>query len=196
MKYLVILCLLFCSEKISAQSATYKLTNKEDGTSSNISIRRTDNQVEINVLANWNNKNRTYGQFTGKGVIADHKAAIKSEKKSQFCSINLTFSKDSLEVDFKDCEDYQLPKTFSGIYTKIADEVTGEYIVAADVCYFYSKPDEKSRKKGFAHTPELLNIEEIFEGNWGFATFMSGGKQLFGYVKLADLKFKRTYLYD
>jgi len=196
MKYLFILFLLLCSEKMFSQSATYKLINKENGTSSNISIRRTDDQVEINVLANWNDKVRTYGQLTGKGIITDNKATIKAEKKSQLCSVDLTFLKDSLDADFQDCENYQLPKSFSGIYTKIADEVTGEYIVTADICYFYSKPDEKSRKKGFAHTPEVLNIENFFEGNWGFATFMSEGKQLFGYVKLTDLKFKRTYLYD
>jgi hypothetical protein len=196
MKYLFILFFLCCSQKTFSQSGTYKLTNKEDGTSASIAIRRTDDQVEINVLANWNNKAGTYGQFTGKGIIADHKATIKSGKKSQFCRINLTFSKDSLDADFKGCENYQLPKSFSGIYTKIADEVTGEYMVAADICYLYSKPDEKSRKKGFAHQSAILNIEELFEGNWGFATFMSEGKQLFGYVKMTDLKFKRTYLYD
>ncbi|MBB6272722.1 hypothetical protein HDF26_003179 [Pedobacter cryoconitis] len=196
MKYLFILFFLFCSEKTFSQSATYKLTNKQDGTSSNISIRRTDDQVEVNVIANWNNKARTYGQFTGKGTITDDKATIRTEKKSQPCKVILTFLKDSLNADFQDCENDQLPVNFSGIYTKIGDNVTGEYIVSADICYFYSKPDEKSRKKGFAYTPEVLNIEEFLEGNWGFATFMSEGKHLFGYVKLSDLKFKRTYLFD
>ncbi|QNK61865.1 hypothetical protein H7F33_15060 [Pedobacter sp. PAMC26386] len=196
MKYIFITLLLFCSEKIFSQSATYKLTNKEDGTSGSISVRKTEDQVEVNILANWNNKAGTYGQFTSKGVLVDNKCILKADKKSQLCRVALTFSKDSLEADFQDCENYQLPKNFSGIYTKISDNVTGEYIVSADICYFYSKPDEKSRKKGFAYTPEILNIEELFEDSWGFATFMSDGKHLFGYVKLTDLKFKRTYLYD
>ncbi|WP_052496388.1 hypothetical protein [Pedobacter lusitanus] len=196
MKYFFIIALLICSEKIFSQSATYKLINKETGTSASIAVRKTDDQVDVNILANWNNKAGTYGQFTGKGILTDNKITIRTEKKSQLCKIDLTFSKDSLNADFQDCENFQLSNNFSGIYTKIADNVTGEYIVVADICYFYSKPDEKSRKKGFAYTPEVLNIEELFEGNWGFATLMTEGKQLFGYVKLSDLKFKRTYLYD
>lgn len=196
MKYIFIIVLLFSSQKIFSQSATYKLINKENGTSSNISVRRTDDQVEVNVLANWNNKAGTYGQFTGTGTLTDNKTTIKAEKKSLLCKVSLTFLKDSLEASFQDCDNYQLTNRFNGIYTKIADNVTGEYIVSADICYFYSKPDDKSRKKGFANTPEVINIEELFEGEWGFATLMSNGKQLFGYVKLSDLKFKRTYLYD
>lgn len=196
MKYCVLLLFLLCSENILAQSATYKLINKAAGATGNISIRRTDDELDVNIIANWNNKAGTYGDFTGKGVLIDNKCILKKEKGSQLCKVSLTFKEDSLLVDFQDCTNYQLPDNFSGSYAKIADNVTGEYIVSADICYFYSKPDEKSRKRAFAYPPEILNIEEIFEGNWGFATFMSNGKQLFGYVKLTDLKFKRTYLYD
>lgn len=196
MKFLFTISLLFYSATLFSQSATYKLVNKKTNAYSNISVRQTDNLLEVNILANWNNKTGTYGQFNGKGTLIDNECILQGENSGRACKISLTFTDDKLTADFQDCGTYQIPETFSGSYTKIADNIPGDYTVTAYVSYFYSKPDEKTRKKGFIKQSEILHVEELFEGNWGFATFMVEGKHNFGYVKLSDLKLKKTYIYD
>lgn len=196
MKLSLTFLLLFCTAKLFSQSATYKLVNKKNGSYSNISIRQTDDQLEVNILANWNNKTGTYGEYNGKGTLIDNQCILQGEKNSRPCKITLEFADDKLNVDFQDCSSYRLTEAFSGSYMKIADEVPGEYTVVSDASYFYSKPDDKTRRKGFIRKNELLHVEELFEGSWGFATFVVEGKHNFGYVKLSDLKLKKTYIYD
>ncbi|PIH04460.1 hypothetical protein CS542_00970 [Pedobacter sp. IW39] len=70
--------------------------------------------MEVNVLANWNNKAGTYGQLQGTGTLTDNKTTIKSEK-SLLLQVSL-ISKDSLEASFQDCDNYQLTDRFNGIY--------------------------------------------------------------------------------
>jgi len=195
MKYGIILLLVISSTNLFAQSATYKLVNKSNGSYSNISVRQTSNHLDVNVLANWNSKLGTYGEYNGSGTLMANRCTLNSDSTS--CRVTLEFSNDSLlQVGFTDCEEHMIPEDFSGTYTKIADNVPGEYVAVADISYFYSKPDDKSRKKGFFNKSQVMNIEEMFAGDWGFATLMTNGKHSFGYVKLSDLKLKRTYLYD
>lgn len=194
MKYLVLLILTSYSTALYSQSATYKLVNSSNGSSSNISITQTADQLDVNILADWNSKSGKYGQLTGKGILTNHKCTIKAD--STACRVQLEFVDDKLNVEFEDCIDNLIPEDFSGTYTKIADNIPGEYIVTSDISFFYSKPDVKARKKGFSSKSQVLNIEEVYKGNWGFATLMTNGKHSFGYVKLTDLKLKKTYLYD
>jgi len=194
MKYLTVLFFFCCSTRLFAQTATYSLFNPSNGSSSNISVRQTDDQIDVNVLADWKNKTGKYGEFTGSGVMVNRKCTIKTD--STACRIRMEFSDRQLDVEFDDCMDYLLPEDFSGIYTKIADYIPGEYTVTSDISFFYSKPNGKARKKGFSSKAQVLNIEQLFKGDWGFATLMFKGKQSFGYVKMSDLKFRKTYLYD
>jgi len=194
MKYLTVLFFFCCSTRLCAQTATYSLFNPSNGSSSNIAVRQTDDQIDVNVLADWKNKTGKYGEFTGSGVMLNRKCTIKTD--STTCRIRMEFSERQLDVEFDDCMDYLLPEDFSGIYTKIADYIPGEYTVTSDISFFYSKPNEKARKKGFCSKAQVLNIEQLFKGDWGFATLMFKGKQSFGYVKMSDLKFRKTYLYD
>lgn len=194
MKYPLILILLFCSTELFSQSATYQLVNRSNGAYSNIAVRQTGELLDVNILANWKSKDGTYGEFNGKGIISHNKSVIKADSAS--CEVSLVFSNDKLEVEFRDCMENKIPEEFSGTYTKIADHIRGEYIVTAAISYFYSKPDEQSRKKGFTNKSQIINIEELFAGDWGFATLVVHGKHSFGYVKLSDLKLKKTYLYD
>lgn len=194
MKYRIVLIFLLCTTKLFSQSATYKLVNKTNGSYCNIAVRRTADLLEANIMANWNTKDGKYGEFNGKGLITNNKCTLKTDSSS--CSVTVSFSNDKLEAEFQDCMEELIPEDFSGAYLKIADNVRGEYIVTADMSYFYSKPDLLSRKKGFVNKAQILNIEELFAGNWGFATFTFNGKPSFGYVNLSDLKLKKTYLYD
>ena len=194
MKYPIVLLLLFCSTALFSQSATYKLVNKTNGSYCNIAVRQTADLVEANILASWNTKDGKYGEFTGKGIIANNKCIVKADSSS--CTASLSFATNRLNVEFADCMDNLIPEDFSGSYVKIADNIRGEYVVISSLSYFYSKPEDQSRKKGFANKGQILNIEELFTGDWGFATMMINGKQSFGYVKLSDLKFRKTYLYD
>lgn len=194
MKYVIFLLLTCCSTAIFSQSATYKLVNSANGSSSNISITQTDDQLDVNILADWNSKSGKYGQLTGKGTLANHKCTIKAD--STACRVQLEFVDDKLNVEFQDCIDNMIPEDFSGTYTKIADNIPGEYVVTSEISFFYSKPNDKARKKGFSSKSQVLNIEEVYKGDWGFATLMTNGKQSFGYVKLKDLRLKKTYLYD
>jgi hypothetical protein len=194
MKYVIFLILTSCSTAVLSQSATYKLVNSSNGSSSNISITQTADQLDVNILADWNSKTGKYGQLTGKGVLANHKCTIKAD--STACRVKLEFVDDKLNVEFDDCVDNLIPEDFSGTYTKIADNIPGEYVVTSEISFFYSKPDLKARKKGFSSRSQILNIEEVYKGNWGFATLMTNGKHSFGYVKLTDLRLKKTYLYD
>lgn len=196
MKFLFTIFLLFCSATLFSQSATYKLVNKKTGAYNNISVRQTDDLVEVNILANWNNKSGTYGQFNGKGTLVENQCILHGENNGLPCKVTLIFSDDKLIANFQNCNTYQIHDFFSGSYTKIADNIPGDYAVTAYISYFYSKPDDKTRKKGFIKQSEILHVEELFEGNWGFATFMTEGKHNFGYVKLSDLKLKKTYIYD
>jgi hypothetical protein len=194
MKYPLILILLFCSTALFSQSATYQLVNRSNVAYSNIAVRQTGDLLDVNILANWKSKDGTYGEFNGKGIINHNKSVIKADSAS--CKVSLSFSNDKLEVEFRDCMENKIPEEFSGTYTKIADHIRGEYIVTTAISYFYSKPDEQSRKKGFTNRSQIINIEELFAGDWGFATLVAHGKHSFGYVKLSDLKLKKTYLYD
>lgn len=194
MKYPLIFILLFCSTELFSQSATYQLVNRSNGAYSNIAVRQTGELLDVNILANWKSKDGTYGEFNGKGIISHNRSVIKADSAS--CEVSLVFSNDKLEVEFRDCMENKIPEEFSGTYTKIADHIRGEYIVTAAISYFYSKPDEQSRKKGFTNKSQIINIEELFAGDWGFATLVAHGKHSFGYVKLSDLKLKKTYLYD
>ena len=196
MKLIFTFILVFCSASLFSQSATYKLVNKKTGAYSNISIRQTDDQLEVNILANWNNKTGTYGQFTGKGVLNDNQCTLQGDKNTDPCRISLAFTAEKLNVEFQDCDNYLLPERFSGTYIKIADDLPGEYMVTSDISYFYSRPGDQTRRKGFLRKSAVLQVEELFEGNWGFATFISEGRHNFGYVKLSDLKLKKTYIYD
>lgn len=193
MKYLLPLLLSCFATPLFAQSATYQMINKTNGDYSHIAIRQRGTRLEVNILASWD-KERKFGEFNGEGVLVKNKCIITADSSS--CKVAMVIGHDKIEVSFNDCPEDLIPDEFAGSYHKIADNIRGEYIVTAEVSYFYSKPDERSRRKGFTNKAQLVNIEELFSGNWGFATFMAKGKQNFGYIKLSDLKLKKTYLYD
>ncbi|KEQ30760.1 hypothetical protein N180_10450 [Pedobacter antarcticus 4BY] len=179
---------------VTAQNITYQLQNPKDGSSNTVSVSKTGDEIQINILARWNDQAETYGQFNGKGKLEHGQAVISSD--SNACKVKLNFTETGLQIEFMNCDANRIPEHFSGTYTKIADQVTGDYQVSANISYYFSKPNLQSRKKGFLKAGDQWQIEEVFPGNWAFATLRSGDKTLFGYVRLQDLRFVRTYLFD
>lgn len=179
---------------VSAQNTTYQRLNPDNGSSSTISIHKTGSTLQVNILSRLNDPADTYGQFTGTGDLEQDQAQILSRNSD--CTVKLRFTEDRLDAEFANCNAHQINPQFSGTYTKLADQIIGDYEVSTNISYFYSKPDLHSRKKGFLKAGDHWQIEEIFPGNWVFATIRSNDKTQFGYIRLQDLRFVKTYLFD
>lgn len=173
---------------IQAQDGTYELKNK-NGSYGLISLINNQNKITVEVFTWWNTPS-AQGSFYGNGDNSNNHVILKSIENDSDCLVGITLMNSNIAVKFDKCTADHLTGDFNGTYRKVSDATAGDYIVKADRTFFYSKPDEHSKRKSLVKGNRAsYNLDGRAIGKWVFVHFRnSNGTDTSGYIKLSDLK--------
>jgi len=173
-----------------SQSGTYELKHK-NGSYCYISFTKKGNEASADIFAWWNTKSGQTGSYFGKSSSSGTRYILKSQENDPDCKVTLILQNGRIQAQFDQCATDHLTEDFNGIYTKITDATSGDYLVAAPKSYFYKKPDAGSRQKTYLikGNKVTLNIDSITPGNWADVYYVDpNGKEFRGYLKLNELR--------
>lgn len=175
---------------IQAQEGTYELKNK-NGSYGLISIINKQNKITAEVFTWCNTPSAQTGSFYSQGENNNNHVILKNIQNDSDCLVGIKLMNLYITVTFNKCTADHLTDDFNGTYRKVSDATAGDYIVKADRTFFYSKPDEHSKRKSYLvkGNRASYNLDGGAIGKWVFVDFRNrNGTDTSGYIKLSDLK--------